>query len=876
MNEEISRIDINNVNYKLKDEDTRALGEMGKQSLIKIGYYECSSEASSASKTIAAPNYVLGNGGSMKVKMTNANSANNATLNINSTGAKALYYSGERASANNSWEAGETIEVYYDGINYYANNVAGGSGGDGVFDVTAKTGDVYATLGDALTAANSVIPANKKKGGMSIKFVQGTVQSSDNKYVQARCMAQNFTTDVTQWQGVDDEPTVGSENLVKSGGVAGYVRVSQNTETGHTDITIGDTTTPVASIKEVGIKEPVILTPTIISGVCPWDTRILSLEEYISWYIPVTRGESYTLDLEVENSDFFRYGFTTQVPAADVAITGYNAVVAGKRIVTPESDGYFVIGAQVSNNPSVVFSSVQYLPINKIIVGSVVDMSTIRKADGAFNTSGDISWTGSTFFHTEPTKVTKGTIIRFNGINSTMSMSLLSEVNENGDWIASILNGKDVPFTGNIIISDDCFVSISGYGDQATMADVAVIDYQGIADSIESFESKFDEIDDVVVKDSENIADGSIFTKVGLWKYNMTFDTDSDFRTSTKIKVNSYTTYYIRDGINYIVITEFDRNGEILKVTAKTNPSSASVETSPITEYIEISVNSYNVGAVCVGLLSGMVYTRGFAPVITRKTSELTAKPAKTYDVLNTWRGKTFLAIGDSVTYRDQYQKIIDFYLGTSHTTKAKSGMSIGGYCFEYSGDVAISLISPTDLQAADLILITSYINNAVSLGAGAELGTMSDSFLEISQEAAEASESYNAYKSTITAQNFTQAARSTIEYVLNNCGKTPVIIVGNLQFAGSDNYGVDNFNWVNNKGYNRRQFAQRFKEIASYYSLPYVNLEDEGGVNPFNASHYYNDNIHPNFAYYTGGDNWNDCGMRKMAMPIIQKILMI
>jgi hypothetical protein len=32
-------------------------------------------------------------------------------------------------------------------------------------------------------------------------------------------MAQNFTTDVTQWQGVDEEPTAGSDNLVKSGGV---------------------------------------------------------------------------------------------------------------------------------------------------------------------------------------------------------------------------------------------------------------------------------------------------------------------------------------------------------------------------------------------------------------------------------------------------------------------------------------------------------------------------------------------------------------------------------------------------------------------------------------------------------------------------------
>ena len=54
-----------------------------------------------------------------------------------------------------------------------------------------------------------------RKGGMTVKFVQ----SSDNNYVKFFCNSQNFTTDVTQWQGVDDEPKNGSINLVKSGGV---------------------------------------------------------------------------------------------------------------------------------------------------------------------------------------------------------------------------------------------------------------------------------------------------------------------------------------------------------------------------------------------------------------------------------------------------------------------------------------------------------------------------------------------------------------------------------------------------------------------------------------------------------------------------------
>ncbi len=85
------------------------------------------------------------------------------------------------------------------------------------YDISAaNSGTAYEDLSAALGTDGANVPAAVRKGGMSVKFVQ----TSDNKYIQARCMAQNFTTDVTQWQGVDDEPTAGSNNLVKSGGIA--------------------------------------------------------------------------------------------------------------------------------------------------------------------------------------------------------------------------------------------------------------------------------------------------------------------------------------------------------------------------------------------------------------------------------------------------------------------------------------------------------------------------------------------------------------------------------------------------------------------------------------------------------------------------------
>ena len=98
-----------------------------------------------------------------------------------------------------------------------------------VYDISANHPDgqgnptPYADLAAALGTNGANIPAGIRRGGMSIKFIQGTVQSSDNKYVQWRCMSNSFTTNVTQWQGVDDVPTAGSMNLVESGGVAQYL-----------------------------------------------------------------------------------------------------------------------------------------------------------------------------------------------------------------------------------------------------------------------------------------------------------------------------------------------------------------------------------------------------------------------------------------------------------------------------------------------------------------------------------------------------------------------------------------------------------------------------------------------------------------------------
>ena len=109
------------------------------------------------------------------------------------------------------------------------NNIIAASGISGAFDISvSKNNTAFATLSEALGTDGVNVPVEARQPGMSIKFIQ----SSDNKYVQYRYMGTAITgtpnpfLDTDNWQGVDDEPTEDSQNLVKSGGVYSAIQAS--------------------------------------------------------------------------------------------------------------------------------------------------------------------------------------------------------------------------------------------------------------------------------------------------------------------------------------------------------------------------------------------------------------------------------------------------------------------------------------------------------------------------------------------------------------------------------------------------------------------------------------------------------------------------
>ena len=180
-------------------------------------YFICETAGDVAAKVVNAPGFVLRKGGSIKIKMNNVHTGDSATLNINNTGARGLYYRGPRVyGAQSSWIANEIIEVMYDGSVYWARPFTGGFETIEDFDISAYNAvdgvpAKYATLNDALSA----VPYVYRKGGMSIKYLP----TESNNYVRYRLDYKNYSGNPNNWYGIEDIPTENSRGVITSGGV---------------------------------------------------------------------------------------------------------------------------------------------------------------------------------------------------------------------------------------------------------------------------------------------------------------------------------------------------------------------------------------------------------------------------------------------------------------------------------------------------------------------------------------------------------------------------------------------------------------------------------------------------------------------------------
>lgn len=108
-------------------QDKTRLDTLNTKVINTTGFATCSTAAGTAAKTATITGFTLATGATVRIKFSNTNTAASPSLNVNSTGAKPIKLYGTTAAGttpSTSWNAGEVVELVYDGTNWLIQNRA--------------------------------------------------------------------------------------------------------------------------------------------------------------------------------------------------------------------------------------------------------------------------------------------------------------------------------------------------------------------------------------------------------------------------------------------------------------------------------------------------------------------------------------------------------------------------------------------------------------------------------------------------------------------------------------------------------------------------------------------------------------------------------
>ena len=142
-------------------------------------YGTCSTAAGTVAKVVSLDNFVLETGSRISVKFTYANSVANPTLNVNSTGAKAIYYNGGTMNSTSEyWLAGSIMDFIYDGTHWVMMGVSKNTDTDTNTTYTIATGDSNGQIKITPSNADAYNVGVKGLGAAAYKEVTDSTSAS--------------------------------------------------------------------------------------------------------------------------------------------------------------------------------------------------------------------------------------------------------------------------------------------------------------------------------------------------------------------------------------------------------------------------------------------------------------------------------------------------------------------------------------------------------------------------------------------------------------------------------------------------------------------------------------------------------------------------
>ena len=150
----------------------------------RVNYGSCSTAAATAAKVVNCIGYSLQQGGEITVKFNTTNTASSPTLNVNSTGAKPIYYRGKAITAG-YLASGRTYTFRYNGAQY------------------DLVGDINTDTDTKLTQSNLAVSSTNNKGLKLPLLLANKAANSGNSYSDgSRAVTCKSTTNTANMTGL--------------------------------------------------------------------------------------------------------------------------------------------------------------------------------------------------------------------------------------------------------------------------------------------------------------------------------------------------------------------------------------------------------------------------------------------------------------------------------------------------------------------------------------------------------------------------------------------------------------------------------------------------------------------------------------------------
>ena len=148
------------------------------EGIFTLPYGTCATAAATVAKVATATNFVLETGARIAIKFTYANSAASPTLNVNSSGAKAIYWHGAALASSQYWQAGAILDFVYNGTQWELIGIA--KDNNTTYSAAGSALGLVKTGGD-VTISNGIITVKDDSHTHTIANVTNLQSSLDGK-----------------------------------------------------------------------------------------------------------------------------------------------------------------------------------------------------------------------------------------------------------------------------------------------------------------------------------------------------------------------------------------------------------------------------------------------------------------------------------------------------------------------------------------------------------------------------------------------------------------------------------------------------------------------------------------------------------------------